>query len=118
MKKLLLILFVFLSISGWANKIYLSPSGNDGNSGTIGSPKKTLVAAWAIVSAGDTIYLRGGTHAYDNMQYLQSRNGTSGNRINIWGYPGETAVITRSGSYAVVNGVDQDLIYCEGDYLY
>lgn len=118
MRKILLILLVLFSTCGWATKIYLSPSGNDANAGTIGSPKKTLVGAWAVVSAGDTIYLRGGTHAYDNMQYLQLRNGTSGHRINIWGYPGETAVITRSASYAVVNGVDQDLIYCEGDYLY
>ncbi len=112
----LLLFFVHVSVNGAI--IYLSPSGNDGNAGTIGSPKKTLAGAWAVVSAGDTIYLRGGTHAYDVMQYLQSRNGTAGNRINIWGYPGETAIITRSGSYAVVNGVNQDLIYCEGNYLY
>lgn len=98
---------------------YLSPSGNDGTGdGSIGNPWKTLNTAWGAVAAGDTIYLRGGTHAYDVMQYLQSRNGTAGNLIKIWGYPGETAVITRSGSYAVVNGVDQDLIYLEGNYLH
>lgn len=98
---------------------YLSPSGNDGTgTGAIGSPWKTLNQAWTAVAAGDTIYLRGGTHAYDHMQYLQLRNGTAGNLIKIWGYPGETAVITRSGSYAVVPGVDQDLIYCEGNYLH
>lgn len=118
MRLLTTILFLFLAQFAQATIIYLSPSGNNSNPGTIGSPKKTLEGAWAVVSAGDTIYLRGGTHAYDDMQYLQSKNGTSGNRINIWGYPGETAIITRSASYAVVNGVDQDLIYCEGNYLY
>jgi hypothetical protein len=98
---------------------YLSPSGNDSTgTGAIGNPWKTLARAWTDVAAGDTIYLRGGTHAYDNMQYLQSRNGTAGNLIKIWGYPGETAVITRSASYHVVPGVDQDLIYVEGNYLH
>jgi len=115
--KLLAIILLF-SLSANANIIYLSPSGSDGNPGTIGSPKKTLEGAWAVVAAGDTIYLRGGTHAYDDMQYLQSKNGTSNNWIKIWGYPGETAVITRSASYAVVNGVDQDLIYVEGNWLW
>lgn len=116
--RLLTMLFLLLVQFANANIIYLATTGNNSNSGTISSPKKTLEGAWAVVSAGDTIYLRGGTHAYDDMQYLQSKNGTAGNRINIWGYPGETAIITRSASYAVVNGVNQDLIYVEGNYLY
>jgi hypothetical protein len=118
MRLLTTILFLFLAQFAQATIIYLSPSGNNSNPGTIGSPKKTLEGAWAVVSAGDTIYLRGGTHAYDDMQYLQGKNGTSGNWIKVWGYPGETAVITRSASYEVVNGVDQDLIYVEGNWLW
>lgn len=114
----LLAIILLFSLSAQANVIYLSPSGNNANPGAIGSPKKTLEAAWSVVSAGDTIYLRGGTHAYDDMQYLQSKNGTSNNWIKVWGYPGETAIITRSASYHVVNGVDQDLIYVEGDWLW
>lgn len=95
-----------------------SPAGNDSNSGTIGSPWATLNHAWGSLSAGDTLYLRGGTHEYDHMQYLQSHNGTAGNLINIWGYPGETPILTRSPSYVVTPGVDQDLIYVEGNYLH
>ena len=118
MKFFITILTLLLVSFAQANVYYLSPSGNDGNAGTIGSPKKTLEGAWAVVAAGDTIYLRGGTHAYDDMQYLQSKNGTSNNWIKVWGYPGETPLLTRSGSYAVVNGVDQDLIYVEGNWLW
>ena len=74
MKKLIFCsIFILCSWAMNGAKIYLSPSGSDGNAGTIGSPKKTLEGAWAVVSAGDTIYLRGGTHAYDDMQYLQSK---------------------------------------------
>ena len=118
MKRLLLAALITLSLPGFSRVYYTSPTGNDNNAGTIAAPFKTLVKAWSVVAAGDTIYLRGGTHAYDHMQYLQSRNGTAGNLIHLWGYPGETAIITRSATYAVINGVDQDLIYCEGNYLH
>ena len=118
MKRLLLAALLTLSLPGFSRIYYTSPTGNDNNTGTITAPFKTLVKAWSVVAAGDTIYMRGGTHAYDHMQYLQSKNGTAGNHIRLWAYPGETPVITRSASYAVINGVDQDLIYCEGNYLH
>lgn len=38
-------------------------AGNDANPGTIGSPKKTIGGAHTAAAAGDTIVLRGGTHA-------------------------------------------------------
>lgn len=121
--RIILCILLFISLPAMAGKIYLapttaSPAGNDANPGTLGSPKWTLVAAWATASAGDTIYMRGGTYGYNTMQYLQLLNGTSGNHVRLWAYPGETPIITRGAGYAVVNGVDQDLIYCEGDYLH
>lgn len=42
--------------------IYVATTGNDANPGTIGSPKLTGTGACAIMSAGDTIWFRGGTY--------------------------------------------------------
>ncbi len=118
MKKLLYLLMI-ISLNLSAQKaIYLSPTGSDANAGTKVSPWFSLVKAWGAAAAGDTIYMRGGTFAFNDMQYLQSRNGTSGNLIKLWAYPGEKPFITRSATYKIVNGVTQDLIYCEGNYLH
>lgn len=118
MKKLI-ILFLLISLAATGQKTYfLSPTGNDNNAGTITAPFFSLKKAWSVVAAGDTIYMRGGTYAYSDMQYLQQRNGTAGNLIKLWAYQNEKPVITRSATYRVVNGVNQDLIYCEGNYLH
>jgi len=93
--------------------IYLSPSGNDGNAGTIGSPKFTLEAGFAIANPGDTIWMRGGTYQYLGEQDIIGKNGSAGNLIKLWAYPGETPIITRSASYIPVIGVETDLIYME-----
>jgi hypothetical protein len=106
------------AVTTGGNTYYLSPTGNNNNTGTITSPWFSLERAWQTIQAGDTLYLRGGTYAYSDMQYLQGKNGTAGNLIKIWAYPGETPNITRSASYAIVNGVDQDLIYFEGNYFH
>ncbi|MDQ5922811.1 MAG: Beta helix protein, partial [Patescibacteria group bacterium] len=110
--------FVFSATYASAATYYMSPTGSDSNSGTISSPWFSLERAWQSIAAGDTVYLRGGTYAYNDMQYLQGKNGTSGNLIKIWAYPGETPNITRSSTYKIVNGVDQDLIYFEGNYFH
>lgn len=94
---------------------YLAPNGADTNSGTITSPFKTLVKAWSVITAGDTIYLRGGVYSFAQMQYLQSRNGTAGNLIKVWAYPGETPILKRGYSYDANN---IDLVYMEGNYFH
>ena len=70
---------------------YVSPSGSDTNSGTIDSPWKTLAAAVAILSPGDTLYLRAGT--YRETITLQN-SGTPGAPITISGYSNEAVVIS------------------------
>lgn len=99
---------------------YLSGSGSDGGSGAIGAPWATLEHAWIVLAPGDRLYCRdnGGPIEFDDMQYLDGLDGTSGNRIEIWAYPGETPVFTESSSYVVQTGVDQDLIYLEGNWFH
>jgi uncharacterized protein (TIGR02145 family) len=96
--------------------LYVSSTGSDSTgNGTIGSPWLTLNKAWSNVSAGDIIYMRGGTYQYTSQQNLTGKNGSAGNLIKVWAYPGETPVITRAESftYSIRAG-----IYFSGDYVH
>lgn len=93
---------------------YLSPSGNDGNSGTIGSPWFTLNQAWGSISAGDTVYMRGGTYNYVSQQDCTGVSGSSGNPITIRNYQDEVPVLTQDNTYP---SGGQDLIIFAGDYF-
>jgi len=97
---------------------FLSATGSDGGGdGTITNPWFTLEKAWTVVSAGDTVYMRGGIYQYTTQQDLNGKNGTSGNLIKVWGYPGETANI-RGESYVFNVSTDQDLISFSGNYVH
>ena len=100
MKNTLVILLLYISLSVSGATYYLSPSGNDSNPGTLSQPFFSLNKAWTVVSAGDIIYMRGGTYSYTSQQRLLGKNGTSGNLIKVWAYPGETPVITRADSWS------------------
>lgn len=100
---------------------YISPSGNDTTgSGTIGSPWFSLNKVWASAGlvAGDTVYLRGGTYTYTVQQYLTGKNGSSGNTIKIYNYPGESPVITRGASFDKSAGHHRGMVYLEGNYFH
>ena len=107
---ILLCLCYTLTMSGAT--YYVSPSGNDvSGNGTINSPWFTLNKAWSYVSAGDMIYMRGGTYNYTGTNKLSNRSGTSGNLISILAYPGESPIM----SYAdITNPTNQ----YTGIYLY
>ncbi len=115
MRLLITILTLLLVSFAQANIIYMSPSGNDANSGTIGSPKFSLEGAvGARSSSQDTIYVRGGTFQFTGEQDLINITGHSTLYLKIWAYPSETPIWTRSASYNPAVGVETDLIYWEG----
>jgi PKD repeat protein len=78
-----------------AATIYVSTSGSDSNPGTLSSPLATPAQAVANASAGDTIYLMGGTYTF-----TQPLNVTT-NNLTIASYSGQTAALT--GSITDVN---------------
>jgi hypothetical protein len=106
--------------------IYVSPSGNDSNAGTIDAPLYSLSKAVALVSAGDTIFMRGGTYNYSTTINLSKSGTDSLHRICIWAYPGEHPLLDFSsmgqndanrgfflgGSYWHLKGLD---VYRAGD---
>ncbi|MBH8570009.1 T9SS type A sorting domain-containing protein [Microvirga sp. STS02] len=89
-------------------KYYVAPTGNDANSGTIQQPFLTIQQAQTVVSAGDTVWVRGGTYLMSNANIsghstaasgsyiyitLLSKSGSAtAGRINYWAYPGERPV--------------------------
>jgi hypothetical protein len=115
MKPLLFAVLCTFYLTAHSTDYYLSPAGNDNNAGTITSPFFSLNKAWNVIKAGDIVYLRGGTYSFPKMQYLQLKNGTPGNLIKIWAYPGETPILTRNYTPDPNN---QDLIYFEGNYIH
>ncbi|WP_433062057.1 family 16 glycoside hydrolase [Dactylosporangium sp. CS-033363] len=76
-----------------SSALYVSPTGSASNPGTQASPT-TLAAAITRVTAGGTIYLRGGTYSQSStITIAAGNNGTSGALKNIVAYPGETPVL-------------------------
>lgn len=75
---------------------YIATDGSDSNPGTISEPWKSLPKAYDVVTAGDTVYIRGGTHyatwTDHNLTTLTS-SGDPENPICFYGYPGEWPII-------------------------
>ena len=115
-KGLLSIIIVFFSMISYAATYYVSPTGNDtSGNGSISSPWFTLNKAWTVVAAGDIVYMRGGTYRFNTQQSLTGKNGTSGNLIKVFAYPGETPVLTKSSSYTQVDGKG---LFFSGNYVH
>ena len=117
MKLIFTFLFLFPVALTFGTTYYLSPNGSDTNPGTLNNPFLTLNKVWSLVSAGDTIYLRGGTYYFNSSQNLSGKNGTIDDTIKIWGYPGEWPVFTKSNNYTISEG-HQSLIYLVGNYTW
>ncbi|GAB3652219.1 CBM35 domain-containing protein [Glycomyces tarimensis] len=78
------------------DEIYVAPNGGDGASGTESDPT-TLTAAIDRIEPGGTIYMRGGTYNFSETVTIEPGNdGTSGDRTELFAYPGETPVMNFS----------------------
>jgi fibronectin type 3 domain-containing protein len=124
-KLFLLVILFFAACPAYCADYFVAPGGSDSNPGTIGSPFATITKAVSMASAGDTIYLRGGTHTYTTTITI-SKSGTSGAKYYMFAYNGETPILDFSsmsesssnrgiqltGSYWHVKGIN---IYGAGD---
>jgi hypothetical protein len=75
---------------------FISPSGNDSNSGSISSPWLTRAHAWSQVIAGDIVYMRGGTYVGTPTTF-SGKSGGVGNKITFRNYPTEKPVFDYAG---------------------
>ena len=87
-------LVINLVIVGYAQagQYFVATSGSDTTQGTFDQPFATILKAHSVVSAGDTIYVRGGVYASATTLTL-SKNGNSSSRYYLIAYPGERALL-------------------------
>jgi len=83
-----------------ATTYYVATNGNDNNTGTITSPWLTWQKGFNSITAGDILYIRGGTYtglAGGSTNKFGVRvdglKGTSGSHVTISAYSGETPVL-------------------------
>ncbi len=99
---LMIVLLLSSVTSGIQTSFYISPDGDDGNSGTEGMPFQTIAEAQSAVReinnsmSGDIIvYLRGGTYTVSNtIVFKPEDSGKNGYRVIYKAYPGETPVLS------------------------
>jgi Putative Ig domain len=96
-------------------------NGNDGNSGTLASPWKTM-GAWFLNNKNDATY-SGAFLYYRTGTYITNPTGvviedgvrvplTGGKKPVVWlGYPGETPVISASAYYIVLYGGNSNVYF-------
>ncbi len=82
---------VVCSFSLKARDIYVSPTGNDANSGLISSPYASLSKAASEAQAGDTVYLRAGTY---EETLRPARSGTAQAPIIFQAYKQEKVIVS------------------------
>jgi hypothetical protein len=117
-KKSLLVLTAVLCFSfsqqAFPVSYYVAVNGQDSNTGTIGSPMKTITAAITKVNAGDSIIIRSGNHVYTSTISI-SKSGTGVDKIYMVAYNGEHPVLDFSGMPA--DGANQG-IKLSGNYWF
>ena len=93
-KMILFLLIIYVNVTGQTN-YYVSTSGSDSNPGTISQPWKTIQHAANSVSAGDTVFVRGGT--YNEVVTVNVSGSQTGGYITFINYPGENPVVDGTG---------------------
>jgi len=108
-------LLAFPAFAG-ATEYFVSPSGDDGNAGTLASPWKTIGKGASTAVAGDTVFVRDGVFVE---RVTLSQSGTSGARIVLRNYPGEQPVLDGTGlsvggETAMIDVAGQDYVTVDG----
>lgn len=106
MRKLLIILFIFLSINISAATYYIATTGNNAAAGTFVAPWATWQYGFSQIIAGDTLYIRGGTYQPIGTSAgtpfgtewwggvaIVGKDGTSTNRIVVMNYSNEIPIL-------------------------
>jgi uncharacterized repeat protein (TIGR02543 family) len=104
MKKMLLSLLALFSVyvGTYAQDLYVSPTGSASNSGTSISAPTTLANALATITAGSTIYMRGGTYNLTaTVVIAESNSGTASAPKKLFAYGNEVPIISFAGMAVV-----------------
>ena len=122
-----LLLFFVITVTANAGNYYVSPDGDDSNAGTIEAPFATLSKAQGLVTAGDTVFFRGGTYLITEDQIMKddglyahvfdmAKSGTAARRICYFGCPGERPVFDLSAIKPTDRRIS--VFWVDGSYLH
>lgn len=124
MKKLLIIILLFICIKAHSATYYVATDGSNSNPGTREAPFATINRAWTAVqnNSDDIIYIRGGIYTYSmiGVTTLSGKNGIStSRRLSIYNYPGEKPIIdfldyTLTTATQIIRVEDVDFIHIKG----
>jgi len=101
---------LFAACPAYCTNRYVDPNGNDNNDGSIDHPYKTITKAVSMVVAGETIYVRGGTHTYADPITI-SKSGTAGAKYYLFAYPGEKPILDFSSEDTGERGLQLNASY-------
>lgn len=76
---------------------YVDPHGNDANPGTEARPWQTIQRAVRTITAGDTVYIRGGEYEAPLDGFVFQNSGTESRPITLTNYPGEQVIFRIPG---------------------
>jgi len=84
-------LLLLFGVGAFAADCYVAPYGDDSNPGTKSKPFKTIQRGVEKLSAGDTLYIRGGS--YHEAVVVNNLSGTGKKPVTITNYQGEEVTI-------------------------
>ena len=96
MSRMMLLVFLCLSSAAYAKTYYVSTTGNNNWAGTLAAPWLTWEKAFNTVSAGDTVFFRGGIYymnANDGDGYSLTADGTASDPICLFSFPNEVPIL-------------------------
>ncbi len=94
MKKLLTLMILLKAMSLYSQVYYVATNGNDGWTGGFADPWETIQKAANTLTAGETVYIRGGTY---KEKVACANSGTPGNHITYSAYLNEKVTIDGDG---------------------
>jgi MYXO-CTERM domain-containing protein len=101
-----------------AADFYVAPTGSDSAAGTMDAPFATLQKGHDSASAGDTVWLRGGTYKPTKQIKLSKSGQSDTKRIKFFAYAAEKPVIDFSGYVSTNKAADTPALLVTGDWLH
>ncbi|HEY3256309.1 MAG TPA: right-handed parallel beta-helix repeat-containing protein [Polyangiaceae bacterium] len=101
-----------------AAEYYVSPTGSDANAGSLAAPFATLQKGNDVATAGDTVWLRGGTYQNSKQIKLTKSGQSDAVRIKFWAYQQEVPVLDFSKYVSTNTAVDSPTILISGSWLH
>lgn len=101
-----------------ARNYYVSTTGNDSNTGSVGAPIRTVAKAASLMAAGDTTFVYGGTYSEKNI--LPAASGTESARMVFKPMPTTGTVILKhpatdlTDNTPIFNLSNRNFIWIEG----